>query len=77
MRHGEMNNSLLRLFPTADQLLQASELELELERAFLHEITAVCADPTRRMTTRDGVGVELFGFGGYDYHVGKRNDVQR
>jgi hypothetical protein len=66
---------LLQLFPTADQLLQASEIERE--RALLDHVAAVCADPARRMATREGVATELYGRGGYDYHVDKRNNVQR
>jgi Protein of unknown function (Hypoth_ymh) len=70
-----MSNSILTLFPTADQLLRASDIELE--RALLRRVVAISDDPMRRMITRDSAAVELFGSGGYEYDVGKRNDVQK
>jgi hypothetical protein len=59
-----MPNPILVLFPTAEQLLEASELELE--QAVLLRVVDYCADPLHRMITRDVVSNEFFEFGGYE-----------
>jgi hypothetical protein len=68
-------NSILILFPTADRLLEATEVEIE--RAVLLRVVECYADPVRRMVARDGVSVELFERGGYDYDVRKRTEIEK
>jgi hypothetical protein len=70
-----LSNTILSLFPTADRLLEAPDVEIE--RALLGRIVEICDDQTRRMTTREVVVNELFDRGGYTYDVGKRNAVEK
>src|ERR1700674_5321479 len=67
----------MNLFPTADRLVEASEVEIE--RAVLRRVVEVTDDPMRRMIGRDSVATELFGVavGCYTYDVGKRSAVDR
>jgi hypothetical protein len=70
-----LTNVILFLFPTADRLIEATDVEIE--RAVLFRVVECCADPTRRMVARDGVNIELFERGGYDYDVRKRMEVEK
>jgi hypothetical protein len=70
-----VTNIILTLFPTADRLLEATDVEIE--RAVLLHVVESCADPMRRMVARDGVKIELFERGGYDYDVRKRTDIEK
>ena len=65
----------MTLFPTADLLVKASEIEVE--RALLRVFMERTDDPLRRMTTAQVVAYELFERDGYQYDVGKRNAVDR
>jgi len=72
-----LTNSILDLFPTADRLLEASEVEIE--GALLRRVMEVTDDPMRRMTTRDSIATELFGIviGCYAHNIGQRKDVDK
>jgi Protein of unknown function (Hypoth_ymh) len=65
----------MNLFPTADRLLEASEVEIE--RAVLRRVVEVTDDPMRRMIGRDSVATELFGVAVGSYDIGKRSAVDR
>lgn len=58
-----MNNSIIGLYPTADQLLAATDIELD--RALLQYVAAASAGRTVG-TTRDGAAITLFERGGYE-----------
>jgi Protein of unknown function (Hypoth_ymh) len=68
-------NVILTLFPTADRLIEATDVEIE--RAVLLRVAECCADPMRCMVARDGVTIELFERGGYDYDVRRRTEVEK
>ncbi len=70
-----MANAILALFPTADRLLEA--IEIEIERAVLMRVVEFCADSTHPMVTRDSVYNQLFERGGYHYDVHKRGEVEK
>src|ERR1700730_6574254 len=64
----------MSLFPTADRLLDASEIEVE--RALLRYVVEFTSDKMHPMTTCGSVVVGLFGHGGYDHDFRKRRDVE-
>jgi hypothetical protein len=68
-------NVILTLFPTAERLIEATDIEIE--RAVLLRVAECSADPMRRMAARDSVTIELFERGGYDYDVRKRTEVEK
>jgi hypothetical protein len=70
-------NAILTLFPTADRLLEATDVELE--RAVLLRVLEICAEPMRRMVTRDAVIIELFPIdrSGYGYDVRNRTEIEK
>lgn len=70
-----MTNSILTLFPTADQFLQA--LDVERERVVLLRVVEYCADSMHPWTTREVVSNELFDRNGYEYSVHHRNEVDK
>ena len=70
-----MANAILTLFPTADRLLEAKEIEIE--RAVLVRVVEFCADPMHPMVTRDTVNNALFELGGYEYNVRHRREVEK
>jgi hypothetical protein len=71
----QVANAILTLFPTAERLLKAPDVELD--RALLRRVTEICDDPIRRMATRESISLELFDRGGYEGDVRKRNEVER
>lgn len=70
-----MTNSIMALFPTADLLLKATDIEIE--QAVLRVFLERTDDPLRRMTTAQVVANELFERDGYPYDARKRNAVDR
>ena len=70
-----MPNSIFSLFPTPNELLAASEIDVE--RAVLRVYQERTDDQLRRMTTAQAIANELFETGGYPYDIGKRNEVNR
>lgn len=75
MKKQSMANVILTLFPSADQLLEA--IDVEIERAGLLRVVQCCADPMHRMVTGDGLSIELFDRDGYDYDVRKRTEIEK
>jgi uncharacterized protein (TIGR02391 family) len=65
----------MTVFPTADLLLAASEIEVE--RAVLRVYMERTDDQLRRMTTPEVIAIELFEPGGYLYDPGRRNGIDR
>jgi len=70
---GVSMNVVLSLFPTPDSLLESTDVERE--RAVLLRVVEYCRDPMHPMLTRDVVENELFERGGYEYDVGKREQI--
>lgn len=70
-----MPSSIISLFPSADALLNATEIEAE--RAVLRVYQERTDDPMRRMTTAQSVADELFEIGGYTYDAEKRTKTHR
>jgi uncharacterized protein (TIGR02391 family) len=70
-----LTNIIIELFPTADRLLEATEVEVE--RVLLRLVIDVAKDQMRRWVTRDGIVIELFGRGGYAYDHGKKLAIEK
>ena len=68
-------NAINVLFPTADALLGATELEVE--RAVLQVYQEHTNHQFRGMTTSQTIADQLFEIGGYAYEVGRRNSAHR
>ena len=64
-----MANVILTLLPTAELLIEATDIEIGPGLSLLLRVAECCADPMRRMVARDSVTIELFERGGYDYDV--------
>jgi hypothetical protein len=64
-RERTLTNSIVGSFPTADQLLEVSEIEIE--RAPSRYVVEFTSDKLHPMTTCGSVVTGLFGQGGYVY----------
>lgn len=63
------------LYPTADRLLAAPQVELE--RVLLDYCVKYCSDGMHPMLTREGVAAALLGWGGYEVDAGVREAVRK
>ena len=73
-RERTLANNIVGSFLTADQLLEASEIEIE--RALLRYVVEFTSDKLHPMTTCGSVVTGLFGQGGYVYDARIRGAVE-